>query len=289
MSERWAAITGATGGIGRWIALGLVDAGFRLLVIGRDPVRLHATRDWLAGQSPGSAGRIELITADLSLLADTRAAADAVVSRAGRLDLLVNNAGLLSPRRIETAEGHEHTLAVNHLAPFVLTEALLPSLRAADRARIVNVGSSTADRARINPDDLELERRWGMVRAYAQSKLALLMTSLSLAGQLDGSGISVNVVHPGMVATGLVRNRGVVGLAWRAMAPFLLSEQQGAETPLFAACSPDAAGLTGGYLKRCRPVPPNPLATDPALRARVLDATRRLVSDQRWRGWRGRG
>ena len=275
-----AVITGATGGIGRWIALGLADAGYRLFVIGRNPAALEATRGWIGGRVPGAA--IETILADLSLLSETRAAAAAVLSRADRLALLVNNAGTLSPRRVATAEGHERTLAVNHLAPFVLTRCLLPALRreaaGGGGARIVDVGSSTSDRARIDPDDLELVRHWGMVRAYSSSKLALLMTSLTLARQLEGSGVTVNVVHPGMVATGLVRNPGVVGLAWKLMAPFVLSERQGADTPLHAALSAECEGISGAYLKRRRPARPNRLALDRPLCRRVLEATEALAA-----------
>ena len=274
---RCAVVTGATGGIGRWIALGLVDAGFRLFVIGRDPTRLAATCAWIAGRIPGSAARIEPIRADLSLLSETRAAAGMVLSRTDSLAVLVNNAGLLSPRRVVTGEGHERTLAVNHLAPFVLTRALLPALRREAVARIVDVGSSTSDRARIDPDDLELVRHWRMTRAYARSKLALLMAGLELARQLEGSTVTLNVVHPGTVATGLVRGPSVASLAWKVMAPFVLSERQGAATPLYAALSAECAGLNGAYLKRCRAVPPNRSALDPALRRRVVAATEALT------------
>jgi NAD(P)-dependent dehydrogenase (short-subunit alcohol dehydrogenase family) len=278
MTPRSAVITGATGGIGRWIALGLLESGLRLFVIGRDPARLDALRGWAGERMPGCAGRLETVAADLSLLGETRAAGETVLSRTDAVSVLVNNAGTFSPRREITVEGHERTLAVNLLSPFVLSRALLPGLRRAEAARIVNVGSSTSDRARIDPDDLELARRWGMVRAYSQSKLALLMTSLSLAQELSGSGITVNVVHPGLVATGLVRNRGVVGLAWKLMAPFALTEQQGADTPLHAALSAECEGLSGTYLKRRRPARPNPLALDPLLRARVLAATEALAA-----------
>ena len=271
---RAAVITGATGGIGSWIALGLVDAGYRLFVIGRDPVRLAATQDWIRSRIPD--GIVETVTADLSLLSETRAAAATVLAHTQSIALLVNNAGTLSPRRVVTREGHERTLAVNHLAPFVLTRSLLPALQHGGRARIIDIGSSTSDKARIDPDDLELVRNWRMVRAYSQSKLALLMTSLSLARQLEGTGVTVNVVHPGTVATGLVRNPGVVGLAWRLMAPFVLSERQGADTPLHAALSETCEGLTGCYLKQRQPVRPNRLVLDRQLTRRVLAATEAL-------------
>ena len=274
-----AVITGATGGIGRWIALGLAASGYRLFIVGRDPARLGRARDWIAGRVPESRDRLITVQADLSLLAETAAAAAAIRAQAPSVGLLVNNAGTLQSRRVLTAEGHEHTLAVNHLSPLVLTHALLPALLAqGGGARVVSVGSSTSDGAGIDPADLELAAGWRMTRAYARSKLALLMTQMTLAERLDPAQVAVNVVHPGMVATGLVREPGMVGLAWRLMAPFILSEREGADTPLHAALSPECAGLSGAYLKRRRPVPPNRRAVDPSLRAQVWTASRALAA-----------
>ncbi|WP_428490681.1 SDR family NAD(P)-dependent oxidoreductase [Rhodopila sp.] len=280
-------ITGATGGIGRWIASGLAAAGHRVVIIARDPQRGHAAIDWLTTHVPTA--QAELLTADLSSLLATRQVAARITERFPAIDVLVNNAGAFRTRRQQTAEGHEHVIAVNHLAPFVLTRALIPALRAAaDKApitapntptgaRIVNVGSSTSDHARIDPTDLEGNRRWGMVHAYSQSKLALTMATIGWARRLQDTGVTANVVHPGMVATGLVRARGPIGLAWRAMAPFLLTEQQGADTPLHVALSPDFRAITGAYVKQRRVVPPNRLVQNPALMDRVWSATETLA------------
>ena len=202
-----AVITGASGGIGRHIALGLARAGHHTILLGRDAARTAAARDWVLAQTPEA--RVETELADLSLLAETRAAAARIAARHPAVHVLVNNAGVFCERRAETVEGHERVLATNHLSPFVLTRALLPALRAAGPgARIVNTGSSTSDRARIFPDDLEGRRRWGLLHTYAQSKLALLMTTRRLARDLDGSGITANVVHPGAVAPRRGRARG---------------------------------------------------------------------------------
>ncbi len=269
-------VTGATGGIGRWVALGLAQAGHTLALIGRDAVRGQQATAWIKAQVPGA--EIRVVIADLSLLAEVRRAAAEVAAMGRPVDVLVNNAGVFSPRRTETAEGHELVLAVNHLAPFVLTRALLPELRAAaGGARIVNVGSSTSDRARIDPDDLEGRRRWGLVHTYGQSKLALLMASNGWAARLAGSGVVANTVHPGAVASGLIRARGPIGLAWRLMARFQLSEAQGADPPLHVALSPEFAAITGSYVKRHAPVAPNRRVLDPALCARVWAATERLT------------
>ncbi len=269
-----AVVTGASGGIGRWIALGLAQAGHETVLVGRDRRRCEAAAGWIAARAPDAALSIEL--ADLSLLAETRLLATRVGARHAAIDVLVNNAGVFCPRREETSEGHERVIAVNHLAPLVLTQVLLPSLRRAG-GRVVNVGSSTSDRARIHPDDLEGRRRWGLVHSYGQSKLALLMATLHLARQLHGSGVTANVVHPGAVATGLVRAGGAIGLAWRAMAPFLLTEEQGADTPLHVSLSREFAGVTGAYVKRRVAVRPNRLALDDALVEEVWGHTMGLI------------
>ena len=230
-------MTGATGGIGRWIAAGLAQAGHELVLIGRSVPACEGARDWILGRCADT--RIEIVIADLSLLEQTRRAGEAIAAGGRAVDVLVNNAGVFTHRREETAEGHERVIAVNHLAPFVLTGALLPALRRAEQgARIVNVGSSTSETANIDPDDLEGVRRWGMVHRYGQSKLALLMATNVWAERLLPERITANTVHPGMVATGLIRAGGAIGLAWRAMAPFLLTEEQGAATPLHVALSP---------------------------------------------------
>ncbi len=269
-------ITGATGGIGRWIALGLARAGHHVVLVGRDAGRAAAAASWIAEHAPSSSTEVRL--ADLASLRASRTVGEEIAAAHPRLGLLVNNAGVFLARRQVTAEGLERVIAVNHLAPFVLTDALEGALRAGAPSRIVNVGSSSSDRATIEPDDLELARRWGMVRAYSQSKLALMMATLARAERLRGSGVVANVVHPGTVATGLVREPGVIGAAWRLMAPFLLSEERGADTPLHVCLAPDWAGVTGAYVKRRAAVQPNPRALDPTLVRRVDAATMALAA-----------
>ena len=269
-----AVVTGATGGIGRWIALRLAQAGHRVVLVGRDRTRGEAAQAWVSQQSDVMP---ELVLADLSSLAATRALGQGIAARHPRISLLVNNAGVFRARRERTAEGHDMVLAVNHLSPFVLTRELEGALRAGTPSRIVAVGSSTSDRARIDPGNLGLERRWGMVRAYGQSKLAAMMATFEWALRLDGSGVVANVVHPGTVATGLVRTPGVIGLAWRLMAPWSRSEEQGADTPSYVALAPGLAGTTGEYFKDRGIVEPNRLARDRVLTGQVWRATEQLV------------
>ena len=275
---RVAVVTGASGGIGRWIAAGLARSGLQVVLVCRDAARGDAALDAIAQEVPGAA--LTLMLADLSSLAQTRALGQAVAARFGAVSVLVANAGVFRARREVSAEGHEMVLAVNHLSPFVLIAALAGALRAGAPARVVVVGSSTSDRARIDPDNLELTHGWGMVRAYGQSKLAVMMTSFEWARLLAADGVCVNVVHPGTVATGLVRARGPVGLAWRLMAPWVLTAKQGARTPLHVALAPELEGVTGVYFKDCLQVLPNRRALDLALRARVWEATERACAGE---------
>lgn len=274
VEQKVAVVTGATSGIGRWIALGLAQAGLHTVLVVRDAGRGAATRKWIAEQAPGAA--TEVIEADLSLLAQARAAAERIAAKHPRLAVLVNNAGLFSERRRVTAEGHELVLAVNHLAPFVLTHALIDALRNGAPARIVNVGSAASDDARINLDDLEGVRRWSRLPAYGQSKLALMMATFAWAERLKGTGITANVVHPGVVATNIAKVPGLVGIAWRLMMPFMLSAERGADTPLHVALAPELEGVSGRYFKRRKEMRPNPLARDPGLVARLWADTERL-------------
>lgn len=274
IEQRVAVVTGATSGIGRWIALGLARAGLHTVLVVRDAGRGTATRAWIAERAPGAT--TEVMAADLSLLAQARAVAERIAAIHPRLAILVNNAGLFSERRRVTAEGHELVLAVNHLAPFVLTQALIDALGNGAPARIVNIGSAASDDARIDLDDLEGVRRWSRMRAYGQSKLALTMATFAWAERLDGTGITANVVHPGVVATNIARVPGLIGIAWRLMMPFMLSAERGADTPLYVALAPELEGVSGRYFKRRKQAQPNPLACDSGLVARLWAETERL-------------
>jgi NAD(P)-dependent dehydrogenase (short-subunit alcohol dehydrogenase family) len=270
-----AIVTGASGGIGRWIALGLARAGCHVLLIGRDLARGEAARSWIEKQEPSAS--TEFLICDLSLLSETRNVGKVILSRYSKIAVLVNNAGIFDAKPVATVEGHERVLATNLLCPIVLTKTLLPALEAGAPSRIVNIGSSTSDNAGIDPDALVLGRRWTMRRAYSQSKLAMMMATFALAKRLEGSGVVANVVHPGLVATGLVRANGIIGLAWRCLAPIALTEEQGADTPLYAALAPEFASVSGGYIKDRRTVAPNYRALDQVLVERVWAETERLI------------
>jgi NAD(P)-dependent dehydrogenase (short-subunit alcohol dehydrogenase family) len=274
--QKIAVITGATSGIGRWIALGVARAGYHVVMIARDAGRGTATQQWIAERARGAS--TEVVLADLSSLVQTRTAAAAIAERNPRIDLLVNNAGLITAHREVTSEGHERILAVNHLAPFVLTGALEWALRDAAPARVVNVGSASSDRvSSLDIDDLEGERRWQPLRAYGQSKLAIMMVTFERARRLAGTGVDVNVVHPGVVSTEIGAVPGLIGFGWSLLRPFMIKAEQGADTPLHMALASELAGTTGVYFKKRQPVRPNCLALDRALVTRLWDETVRLA------------
>ena len=271
--QKIAVVTGATAGIGQWIALGLARAGYHTIMVVRDAQRGEATRSWIASQARGAV--TELVLADLSSLAQARAAGAAIVAAHPRIDVLVNNAGLITATREVTDEGHERILAVNHLAPFVLTQALQAALRDADEARVVNVGSTAHERAHLDVDNLELTHGWNGLRAYGRSKLAITMATFEWSRRLPG--VAVNVVHPGVVATKIGAVPGVIGLGWALLRPFMIGVEQGADTPLHVALSPQVAGMTGLYFKKRQPARPNRQALDRAVTARLWTETTRLA------------
>ena len=273
--QRVAVITGATAGLGQWVALGLARAGYHTVLIARDAARAEATRRFIAERARGAS--TETVLADLASLRAVREAAAAISAAHPRINVLVNNAGLVTARRQVTAEGHEMILAVNHLAPFVLSNGLERALAAGSPARIVDVGSTASDRATLDLSDLENARSWTILKAYGRSKLALMMAAFERARRLAGTGVTVNVVHPGVVATTLASLPGPIGWAWALGKPFMISPERGADTPLHVALSPEVAGVTGGYWKRQRQARPNAQALDQAFVRRLWDETARLV------------
>src|SRR5215467_8670257 len=230
-AERVALVTGASSGIGLYTALGLARAGMRVVMTGRDRARTETARRFVSEHS--GPDRVEIALADFSRLAEVRRLADDIASACNRLDVLVNNAGLFSPKYRLSADGFELTFAVNHLAPFLLTHLLLERLKASAPARIITVASEAHRGNRIDIGQLAHPRDWTMMRAYGRSKLCNILFTRELASRLDATEVVATSLHPGMVATAIGQRGGLVELGWRLIKPFMIRPEQGAETPVF--------------------------------------------------------
>ncbi len=270
-----AIVTGASSGIGLHTALGLARAGMRVVMVGRDRQRTEAARRLVAAGS--SRARLDVALADFASLAEVRRLAEALLAEHRRLDLLVNNAGLFSPRYRRSADGFELTFAVNHLAPFLLTNLLLDRIRASAPARIVNVASEAHRRQALVVADLARPTDWTALRAYGRSKLCNILFSRELAARLDGSGVVVAALHPGVVATSIGQRGGLIEIAWRLMKPFMIGPEKGARTSLFLATAPDPGPHHGGYVIGRALAEPDPAARDQGLARRLWDESARLV------------
>jgi NAD(P)-dependent dehydrogenase (short-subunit alcohol dehydrogenase family) len=276
---RTAIVTGASGGIGLWTAAGLARAGAHVILICRNAERGAAAKAFIA---PGGGRAPDLLLADFADLSAVRKAGAEIVERFPQIHILVNNAGLFSRKHQLTKDGYEMTFAVNHLAPFLFTNTVLPALeRGGTRerhARIVTVASAASNRASLRLDDLMSSRGYRMFGAYSQSKLANILFTKELARRLPPRPVSANCLHPGVVATRIGNQGSIGGLVWSAMKPFLISAEEGAASSLYATASPDIEGVSGQYLVKLRPANPNPIANDADLAARLWSESEVLVA-----------
>lgn len=274
-SERTAVVTGASSGIGRHTALGLARTGMRVVMVARDRDRTEAARRFVI-EGSGS-DRVTIALADFSSLDQVRRLADEILAANGRLDLLVNNAGLMSPKYRFSFDGFELTFAVNHLAPFLLTNLLLERLEASSPARIVIVASEAHHGHRLNLNTLGQPHDWSMLRAYGRSKLCNILFTRELAARLSGSRVAATCLHPGIVATAIGQRGGLPELVWRLMKPFMASPDKGAETSLFLATVPDPEPFHGGYVIGKSLTQPDPMALNRKLARGLWEASARLT------------
>lgn len=273
--ERIALVTGASSGIGLHIAIGLARAGMGVVIAGRDRARTEAARRFIIECSRSD--RVEIVLADFSRLAEVRRLAEEFLSSHDRLDVLVNNAGLFSPKYRISADGFELTFAVNHLAPFLLTNLLFERLKTSAPARIINVASEAHRHNRIDIGNLARPQDWTMAKAYGRSKLCNILFTKELASRVDANEIVATCLHPGMVATAIGQRGGLVELGWRLMKPFMIGPVQGAETPVFLATVADPTPFHGGYVVRKTLTQPGSPALDSRLARRLWDESTRLV------------
>ncbi|HEX5970264.1 MAG TPA: SDR family oxidoreductase [Intrasporangium sp.] len=278
MSGRTVLVTGATGGIGRATAAGLAGLGARVGIVGRDRDRAEAAASAIRGVSPAS--YVDVFVADLSLQGEVRRLAAEVLTTYEGLNVLVNNVGGFWATRHVTADGIEHTFAVNHLAPFLLTTLLLERLEASGPARVVTVSSGAHTLGTIDFADLQGERHYSGPHAYNQSKLANVLFTYELARRLGSGPVTANALHPGMVRTGFGAEDQQA--AWKIVAPlvrpFLRSPARGALTSIHLAASPEVEGVTGTYFADRRPKQSSALSRDPAVAARLWQVSTDLVA-----------
>jgi NAD(P)-dependent dehydrogenase (short-subunit alcohol dehydrogenase family) len=280
MEGKTVIITGGNSGIGKATAIALAGAGARVVITARDLDRGRVAVTDIAAASGSDA--VELVVFDLADLSSVRAGAADLLERCSRIDVLVNNAGLILSERSLSADGYESTFAINHLGPFLLTELLRQRLIDSAPSRIVNVASTAHNFARRGMvfDDLMAERSYKQMEVYGRTKLANILFTIELADRLSGTGVTANSLHPGSVATGYARDGDTTGfLAWgvKVYAPFSLTPEQGARTSVYLASSPEVEGVTGKYFAKSRQKTPSANARDREAAARLWEISERLV------------
>jgi retinol dehydrogenase 12 len=276
MKGKVVVVTGGSSGIGASAALELARQGATVVAVGRDEKRLKRISEQIHAVNPATAA--EPLRADFASLSQVRGLARELLERHPRIDVLVNNAGLVAGRRSLTEDGYETTFAVNHLAPFLLTNLLLERLIASAPARVVTTSSDAHRGGRIALDDLQGERHWSSWRSYSNSKLANVLFTRALAKRLEGKGVVANCLHPGVIRTRLGRGTPApVRLGWRAASLFFKSPNRGASTIVHLASSPEAGEISGGYFADSRQTGPSGQAKDDDLAERLWEVSEELA------------
>lgn len=268
MSDKTCLITGPTSGIGHATAEALARQGFHLVLACRNAERGEALAETLRADG----GSAEVLEMDLASQRSILDGAQRFLDSGQPLHLLISNAGVVNLERRETVDGIEENMAVNHLAPFLLTELLRPRLLESAPARIVTVASGAHAFVRgFRADDPEFSRnRYRALKVYGHSKLCNILWTRNLAQQLAGTGVTANCLHPGAVATSLGTNNGNIGrLAMAMLRPFFRTPERGARTSIHLATSDEVADISGGYFVDCRLRRPKPGAED-AVAAKAL-------------------
>jgi NAD(P)-dependent dehydrogenase (short-subunit alcohol dehydrogenase family) len=276
MQVKVVVISGATSGIGEVAAQRLAAVGARVVLIARDQARGRETLNRMPGNAGGAAHSIYY--GDLSLVSETKRIAAQIAAAEPRIDVLINNAGALFGAREATAEGLERTFATNHMSYFALTLGLRASLAAAAPARVVSTASDAHKGYTLDFDDLQATKKYSSMGAYGRSKLCNILFTRELSRRWSGTGVSVNCLHPGFVATRFGDGSG--GLLSRVVSVakwFAISPEKGAETIVYLASSPEVAKISGEYFYKCRPATPTAAARDDEAAKRLWIESERLA------------
>jgi NAD(P)-dependent dehydrogenase (short-subunit alcohol dehydrogenase family) len=276
MRGKTVVITGATSGIGEVAAIQLAEQGARIVFTARDKERAQATLEKLRRANPASGHVVHL--ADLSLLAEMRRAAEEIKEEPA-IDVLINNAGALFNSRVETGDGLEKTFALNHMSYFVLTNLLLPRLKAG--ARIVNTASDAHHRAKLDFSDLQSKKSYSGFAVYSKSKLCNILFTRELARRIAGTGITANSLHPGFVATRFGdQSGGVLSALVRVAKPIgAISPEEGATTIVYLASSPEVARTSCEYFYKCAPASPSAEARNDQDARKLWDVSTEIAGD----------
>jgi retinol dehydrogenase-14 len=276
MGGKTVLITGGTSGIGKATAVAMAAMGANVVVVGRNQERGGAAVEEIKAQSHNES--VELMLADLSVQAEVRRLAEEFLERHDRLDVLVNNAGLVQSKRTETPDGIETTLAINHLAPFLLTNLLLGCLEQSAPSRVITVSSEAQRWGTMNFEDMQSRRKYRGFPVYGMTKLANIMFTYELAERLDGTGVGANCLHPGSVGTNFGQNnRGAMALFFRTFKPFMRSPEQGADTLIWLASSADVDGVSGKYFSDRKEIEAKEVAYDASIRRRLWEISEELT------------
>jgi NAD(P)-dependent dehydrogenase (short-subunit alcohol dehydrogenase family) len=278
MIGRTCLVTGANSGIGKETALGLARMGARVVLVCRNQQKGESALADIQRQTGSS--HLDLLIADMSSFGSVRGLAERVQQLYPQLDVLINNAGAAVRRRTLSADGIEMTVAGNYLGPALLTSLLLDLLKSSAPSRIVNVSSEAQRNSRLDLNDLQFEKRkYNPLAAYGQSKLLMNAFTFELARRLQGTGVTANCLHPGVVATNIwpADAPWFVKLLVGVMKPFMLNSKQGAKVSLYLATSPDVANVSGQYFVKSRPANSNPLSRDPKVMPAIWQWTKKMI------------
>jgi len=270
-------VTGSNSGIGKETALALANMGATVVMVVRNRERGEEARAEIVKETGSDAVRVMIC--DVSSMDAIRQFVKEFRIGYDRLDVLINNAGAFFSKRQTTVDDFERTLAVNYLGPFLLTHELLPLLKSSAPSRIINVGSGLATSGKVPFDDLQHEKKYNGMKAYANSKLMLTMFTYELARHLEESGVTVNVLEPGFVATNLGRNSGslLLSFGYKMMRPIQISAKKGAETSVYLASAPEVESVTGKCFSKLQETETSPVSHDQQVQRRFWDATAQLL------------
>jgi NAD(P)-dependent dehydrogenase (short-subunit alcohol dehydrogenase family) len=276
MGGKTVLITGGTSGIGKASAVALAAMGANVVIVGRNPERGEAALQDIKAQSHSES--VELMLADLSVQSEVRRLAEEFLGQHDRLDVLANNAGLVHSRRTETVDGMETTLAINHLAPFLLTDLLLDRLKQSAPSRVITVSSEAERMGKMNFEDIQSRQKYRGFPVYGMTKLANIMFTYELAERLKGTFVTANCLHPGPVSTNFGKNNGgPMALFFRLGKPFMRSPEQGADTLIWLASSADVDGVSGKYFSDRKEIEAKDVAYDPSARRRLWEISEELT------------